>query len=349
MGELAYTVQRVLCRPMPEEPAPVETLLLAQCLEGGHAGALCLVRCLEGPPDAPLRQRAWDGASLAVRMRHPHVGGVWLVHSDEDVLLVVSEYVPGFDLQSVLSFAAIVRQPPSPAFACFVGAAVADALDYIHHLQNEKGQWLGIVHRGVHPENIRLGLGGEVKLTGFDVTFSRVVGRRLTTTNLVRGELAYAAPEYVRDCQLDFRSDFFSLGMVLLELLTGRYPFDVPAAVMRARGDLRAERSSWLPLEELVGHLKGFGPEAVGRAARGVSDTLVAILGRALQLDPGGRYQRGAWMRDDLRDWLHGQPVHYGPEEAVAEMRALRDRSQHYAPLVSTVEPGALPGAEEAS
>jgi serine/threonine-protein kinase len=332
---VSYTVRRVLHRPLPGEAVPGETRLLARGPSGQEERREVLIRCLEEPEDAPTRQRAWDGARLAQRLEHPHIGKVWQFHNEPAVLYIVSEYLEGFDLETVVDCCALLKRSLLPAFGCFIGAAVADALDHAHGLRDDQGRPLGIVHRGIHLGNIRLGLRGEVKLTGFDGMFSFDPTRRMTSTNVLQGDLTYASPEYVEDGQRDRRLDFFSLGLLLMELLTGRHPLDDPEALdsepSAERVDnsrLRAAQSSWMPLDTLVQRLRELGPEQVELATLGQPDAVVAILKRALEREPDKRYQRGAEMREELLAYLHGLPVPYGPLVAVEEARQLWEQAR---------------------
>jgi serine/threonine-protein kinase len=353
VGDVSYTVQRVLHRPPPGESPPGETRLLARCASGQGEPRQVLLRCLEEPQDAPTRQRAWDGARLAQRLEHPHIGKVWQVHDEPTVLSIASEYITGFDLETVVDCCALLKHSLLPAFVCFIGAAVADALEHAHDLRDERGRPLGIVHRGINLENIRLGLGGEVKLTGFDGMFSLDPARRMTTTNTLRGDLTYAAPEYVEGGQRDRRLDFFSLGLVLLELLTGRHPLDDPdelgstPSAERAGGPrLRAAQSSWLPLDVLVQRLRELTPEQVELAALGQPEAVVAILKRALEHEPEKRYQRGAEMREELLAYLHGLPVPYSPLVAVEEAQHLWEQARGAAPGACPLQCDGLPQPE---
>lgn len=333
--DIDYEVRHVLHRPLPGQDTPAETLLLARCLSGPYASSQALIQCLEGPPDAPTLRRVQDGCELARRMNHPHISQVWQVHADPAALYIVSEYIPGFDLESVASFCALLKRPPLTAFVCFIGAAVADALDYLHRLQDDAGRPLGVIHRGINLANIRLGTGGEVKLSGFDVMFSLRKERQQTTTNTLRGDLAYASPEYVCHGQKNRGLDFFALGMVMLELLMGSHPLDdpheaalqPPAEVHRERR-LRAEQRPWLPLDVLAQRLMDFSPEQVELAALEQPEPVVAILKRALERDPDNRYSSGAELRDDLHLWLASLPVPYSPDVAVEEVRHLRDQAR---------------------
>jgi serine/threonine-protein kinase len=324
---MSLSVRKVLRRPAPGEEPPRETLLLAQA---SSPPWLARVRCLEGPGDSAARQRVRDGGRLAQRLRHSHIEQVWQVHDTPDCLFIVSEEVSGYDLETVASLGALLQCPLPPAFVCFIGAAVADALDHAHQLTDDRGQPLHIIHRGINLENIRLSLRGEVKLAGFDGMFSTLEGRRLTTTHHLRGDMAYTAPEYVCRGQYDSRLDLFALGMVLLELLLGRHPLDDPDEVTPPSSTgtpFTAEQPSWLPLDVLGTRLLALGPEAVERAARGVPEAVVSILKQALRHNPEQRYPTGGRMRDDLRAWLASLPVPYTPEDAVAEVRRMYERA----------------------
>jgi serine/threonine-protein kinase len=343
--DVSYAVKHVLHRPVPAQATPRETLLLAQCLSGRNASQQALIRCLEGPDDSPVLRRARDGGELARRMNHPHLARVWQVHAGEKALYLVSEYVAGFDLETVASFCAMLKRPPLTAFVCFVGAAIADALEYLHRFTDEAGRPLGIIHRGINLTNIRLGTGGEVMLSGFDVMFSRQAGRQQTTTNTLRGDLAYAAPEYVCTGHQNPRGDFFALGMVMLELLTGSHPLDDPHEVVPQRSAgggrderLRAEQRPWLPLDVLAQRLMSFSPEQVELAALDQPEAVVTILKHALERDPEQRYPSGAELRDDLRAYLARLPVSYSPEVAVEEVRHLREQARATARRASPLE-----------
>lgn len=333
--DIAYEVRHVLHRPLPGQEGPAETLLLARCLSGPHASRPALIRRLEGAVDSPALRRIQDGGRQAQRMDHPHITRVWQVHSEPEILSIVSEYIPGFDLETVASYCAMLRRPPLTAFVCFIGAAVADALDYLHGLQDDVGRPLGVIHRGISLANIRLGTGGEVKLSGFDEMFSLLEERQQTTTNILRGDLAYASPEYVCHGQKDRGLDFFALGMVMLELLMGHHPLDDPYDAslqtptgVRCEKRLRAEQRPWLPLDVLAQRLLDLSPEQVEMAALEQPEPVVAILKRTLEQDPGNRYASGAELRDDLDAWLDSLPVPYSPDVAVEEVRHLRDQAR---------------------
>jgi serine/threonine-protein kinase len=259
----------------------------------------------------------------------------------------------------------LVGRKLSPDFAAYVAAEVADALDYAHRCEDEDGNPLGLVHRAVGPMRIRLGENGRVKLTNFGAAYSELLGRIPTRPGLLRGDPAYIAPEILlgflkpearqRDVltprKLDGRADLFSLGLVLLEMLLARYPLDPPDTLwedleQRFPPEVRAERSTLLPLETLANRVLHFGPEEVERANRELPAPLRKIVTRALRPHPAERYASADDMRYDLRDFLQarqGRP--YGAKEAEAELSDILKESSDLRKLAAypAVEQGVLP------
>ena len=122
--------------------------------------------------------------------------------------------MPGGDLK------ARIRANPEgmpAAEARAVAAAVARALDYAHRR--------GVVHRDVKPENILFGEEGTPQLTDFGIARAMTEGTRMTATGMSIGSPHYMSPEQARDLKVDGRSDLYSLGVVLYEMLTGQLPF----------------------------------------------------------------------------------------------------------------------------
>jgi serine/threonine-protein kinase len=124
---------------------------------------------------------------------------------------------------------------------------------------------------------------------------------------VLRGDIAYASPERMRLERVDARSDLFSLGLVLLELLTGRHLFDLedveqaalvagPAPAVRT--EAWCEEPSWVSVSEMAARIARFGPEDVERTTQGVSEPLRAVVHRALRREPAERYQSGLELRE---------------------------------------------------
>lgn len=261
---------------------------------------------------------------------------------------MVSEYVPGCFLATAMDAALLRGRPLGPAFSAYVVAGVARALECAHRAVDEQGQPLRVVHRGVGPLRVRLGAAGQVKLTDFGLAWSALARRVETPRGVVRGELAYAAPEVLEGRGAQAHSDLYSLGLVLLELLVGYYPLDPPEAqlVVAAQGErLRGERPAWTTVAGLAERERRLVPEVVERAAGTVPGGLRRLVERLLRHEPEARPGSAQEVADELRAWLSAQG--YGAGEAARELAQVLEEAAHGRRVAYTAEQGVLPGPEE--
>jgi beta-lactam-binding protein with PASTA domain len=168
--------------------------------------------------DVSFLQRFHHEAQAAAGLRHPCIVNVYDVGQDGDTHYIVMEYVEGSDLKSL-----ILRNGPLP-----VDQAVAIAEDVAGGL--EAAHRLGMVHRDVKPQNILVSPSGEVKITDFGIAKSSL-STALTETGMTFGTADYLSPEQARGFAATPRSDIYSLGVTLYEMLTGRLPFTGENAV----------------------------------------------------------------------------------------------------------------------
>lgn len=160
-------------------------------------------------------------ARIAAELSHPNVCQILELGLDEGRHYIAMEYLDGHSLARIAARANAKGATLPPAWACHVVARAADGLGYAHEKRTPDGAPMGIVHRDVSPENIVVTFEGQVKVVDFGI--ARAVGMsRHTTTGTVRGKVAYMSPEQLQALELDARSDIFSLGIVLYELLAGR-------------------------------------------------------------------------------------------------------------------------------
>jgi len=166
-----------------------------------------------GESGAEIEARFLKEAKLAGRLQHPSIVTVFDVGRDKDLYFIAMEYVDGKPLTrylggeelSLAAKVAIIRQ-------------AAEALAHAHERD--------VVHRDVKPGNILIGKDGRVKVTDFGIgKFTSATTSDMTRTGQMIGSPAYMSPEQIRGEKIDGRSDLFSLGVVLYELLTGTRPF----------------------------------------------------------------------------------------------------------------------------
>ncbi|WP_404370500.1 serine/threonine-protein kinase [Corallococcus coralloides] len=300
-----------------------ELLMLAQRFSerGNKLPGFCFVRRLANPSTFMQRTRLGEEIQLAFRLRHPAIATVFHRKVHQGALHVVMEYVDGPSLETLVSAGVARGRPVSEAFALYVGAEVAEALHHAHTLTDADGKSLGVIHRDVNPRHVYVGTQGEVKLTNFGAAYSLVVGREESPASLVRGDVAYASPEYLTRQLLTPRSDVFGLGVLLVELFTGKHLFDVEDVPRPLKGMVRLQPEILpsLPLTQMQVLLASFGPEDVEEAVASLSPDVKAMLHVALRAKPEERFATAADMRDAMRVALARRHPGYGRQEAAAE------------------------------
>ncbi|MGZ3460633.1 MAG: serine/threonine-protein kinase, partial [Archangium sp.] len=337
-------------------PVVLETGLvtyeLVRSLGQGHHGELLLTRqrFREGGGGYTLmkrlnrvvrqedHQRLVEEARLGGMLRHPNILSVQYLAGTPDEPLLLLEFIEGQPLGDLVRLVARSGRSFSEAFACHVTAEVAEGLHHAHVLHDDQGHHLGVVHRDVTPQGILLGQQGEVKLTDFGAAWSRLEGRVTTEGDSDLLNLAYSSPERVLLDPLDGRADFFSLGLVFLQLLTGRHLLDAVARheaellsrQLRVRGEFTdpsrvpgLEELNATRTAELMKRIRQLTPRDVEEATRSLPEGLRPILHRALAPEREDRYDSGAELSQALRDYLWNSGRRYGRAELAAEVSAL--------------------------
>jgi eukaryotic-like serine/threonine-protein kinase len=217
------------------------------------------------------------------RLHHTNIVPVFGVSEHDGLPYYVMEFIDGRGLDAVIGDRGVGEEARrlTPAEAARVGLQVAEALAYAHAQ--------GILHRDIKPSNLLLDGRGTVWVTDFGV--AKLAGQDDTTRpGDTAGTLRYMAPERFRG-QSDGRSDVYSLGLTLYELLTGRPAFD------------ESDRG------RLVRQVTQEEPPAPRRCDPAIPRDLETVVLRAMARDPGQRYQSAGELADDLRRFLEDKPV----------------------------------------
>jgi len=243
-----------------------------------------------------------DEAHVMVQLHHGNIVPVLELGDDAGELYLVMEYLPGRDLRAVLQRLRSAGRPCPIDLAAWLLCEVCDALDYAHRKTGNDGQPLQIVHRDVSPSNVMLGASGEVKLLDFGIARARG-SMHQSISGTLQGKFAYMSPEQAEGLSVDARSDIFSAGLVLYELLTGVRPLEGDSETET----LRRVRGAEVPPPST------FRPE--------VSPDLDAAVLRALALRPGDRWTTAA----DFARALSLAAAPYGPAGPRALTRLLEE------------------------
>ena len=161
-----------------------------------------------------------DEANLLLRLNHPNIVSVHELGREEQTLFLAIEYLDGEPLSRLYSALRRRNQRLEPDLIAWIGARVAEGLDYAHRLTDEQGQPMDLVHRDISPQNVFLTMDGRVKLIDFGI--ARAAGRiAQTTIGKIKGKFSYMAPEQVLSSEFDHRVDLFALGATLYEGAVG--------------------------------------------------------------------------------------------------------------------------------
>ncbi|OXM15855.1 Stk1 family PASTA domain-containing Ser/Thr kinase [Paenibacillus herberti] len=212
-------------------------------------------------------------AQSAAALSHPNVVSIYDVGQEDEVHYIVMEYVEGYNLNEVIQERASLQADE----AVRIAAQIADALDHAH--QNH------IIHRDIKPHNILIGRNGRVKVTDFGIARA-VTSSTITQTGSVIGSVHYFSPEHAKGVSTGEKSDIYSLGIVLYQMVTGKLPFLGESPISVALKHLQE------PLED---------PRTINPL---VPQSVENIIIKAMRKNPSERYRTAGEMLVDLETAL---------------------------------------------
>lgn len=212
-----------------------------------------------------FRREAQSAASLS----HPNVVSIYDVGQENEIHYIVMEYVEGHNLNEIIK----ERAPLQVEEAVRIASQICDALDHAH--QNQ------IIHRDIKPHNILIGRNGRVKVTDFGIARA-VTSTTITQTGSVVGSVHYFSPEHAKGVTTGEKSDLYSLGIVLYQMLTARLPFLGESPISVALKHLQEEFEEPRDVNPLI-------PQSVEN-----------IILKSMRKNPQERYQSAKEMLHDL-------------------------------------------------
>lgn len=225
-------------------------------------------------------------AKLAVQLSHGNIAQTYDLGKVGDDYFMVMEFVDGRSVSQIMRKSAQMGEPiPLPIIA-YIISEIAAGLNYMHSRNDANGRPLHIIHRDMSPQNAMVATDAAVKIIDFGIA-KAVTKIEITDAGVVKGKFAYMSPEQASGDPLDSRSDIFSLGVILFEMITGRRLFKGKDN----QETLRNVRRANVPLPSL------YRPE--------VPEELNRIVLKALAQKRDNRYARASDLRDELIKFLH--------------------------------------------
>jgi serine/threonine protein kinase/Flp pilus assembly protein TadD len=225
-----------------------------------------------------------DEAKLAALLHHENIIQIYDFGSMDDQYFIAMEYLFGKDLRTITRTARKKDAALGLENIVYIVSRICAGLDYSHHLKDLQGKPLNIIHRDINPQNILVTYEGQVKIIDFGIAKAANHNTQ-TRENLIKGKLAYMSPEQANGMQIDHRSDIFSTGIILYELLADRRMFT--GETMHVLSLVRD--AQYDPPEEVIPDLPS---------------KLKEILCRCLAKDPNERYQTAGEMQADIEEFM---------------------------------------------
>ncbi|EFM12957.1 serine/threonine protein kinase with PASTA sensor(s) [Paenibacillus curdlanolyticus YK9] len=256
-----------------------------------------------------FRREAQSAASLS----HPNVVSIYDVGQEDEVHYIVMEYVEGSNLNEIIQ----ERAPLQPDEAIHIAAQICDALVNAH--QNQ------IIHRDIKPHNILIGNNGRVKVTDFGIARA-VTASTITQTGSVVGSVHYFSPEHAKGTSTGEKSDLYSLGIVMYQMLTGKLPFQGESPISVALKHLQESFVEPRAINPLI-------PQSVEN-----------VILRAMRKNPNERYASASAMLKDLETSLQAQRLHEPKATFFSESDDLDETR-----VMPAIRPAAAPEARTAA
>jgi eukaryotic-like serine/threonine-protein kinase len=243
-----------------------------------------------------------DEAKIAGQLNHPNIAQIFDLGKVEDSYFIAMEYISGKDLKTIFERARRIGEKVDIPRVCYLIMKVCEGLAYAHEKKDSQGNPLNIVHRDISPQNVLLSYEGEVKIIDFGI--AKATGKQSQTqVGILKGKFSYMSPEQVRGLHVDHRSDLFSLGIVLYEMLTlerlflGESDFDTLEKIRKVEMSPPSLYNPHIPKE------------------------LEDIVLKALAKSPDDRYQSAHELAEGLERFMRNQGYYFTNKDLASSMK----------------------------
>ncbi|MEE2789112.1 MAG: protein kinase [Myxococcota bacterium] len=271
-----------------------------------------------------------DEAKIAVQLTHTNVGQIFDLGCIDETYFIAMEYVDGKDLyQLTVHCADQGIQIPFDVVA-FIGKEIASGLHYAHGKADAQGHPLNLIHRDVSPQNVLLSYEGQVKIVDFGIA-KATQRRQQTESGVIKGKFHYMAPEQAWGDALDGRSDVFSAGICLYEMVAGEMLYHEERALVL----LDKVRKADIP------NLREKRPD--------IPPQLEAIIAKALARDRDDRFKSAGEFHGALSAFLYGQWPSFSRHQVGDFLRDAFSQDAEKAPTVEEADPSSSAVSADAS
>ena len=243
-----------------------------------------------------------DEAKLAALLHHQNVVQIYDFGRLEETYFIAMEYLFGKDCRIICKKAIEKNILLDRQNALFIVSRICAGLDYAHKLKDFQGKALNIIHRDISPQNILITYEGDIKIVDFGIAKAASQNTH-TQMGMIKGKVAYMSPEQAMGRPIDHRSDIFSCGIILYELITGTRMFS--GDTMHILSKIRD--ADYVKPEESQDDLP---------------KKLIEVFDRALQKDPEDRYQTCGEMLNDIEECMQ-LGTHPSPQGLAKYMKTL--------------------------
>ena len=244
-----------------------------------------------------------DEAKLAAILHHPNIVQIYDFGFMNETYYIAMEFLFGKDLRFTIKKALEKGFPIDFSNALYIVTQLLSGLDYAHTMHDFSGNPLKIIHRDIGPQNIFITYDGQVKIIDFGIAKAATQDTN-TQAGTIKGKVSYMSPEQANGDTIDHRSDIFSAGIVMYELLTFRKMYEGDTFQILAK----ARKGLFEPAEKINSNLPGF---------------IYDILNKALEKDPSKRYQTAEAMCRDIDSFMLNQSLRVSQRDLSVYMKSL--------------------------